>query len=85
MVEDQQQHLLALAQSKKMSPQRDLAAEINALTCRSVESFGQSRFGNRHHAQRGPRVSRFQDELMRSAFDYKKEGAQAFVALDQIV
>src|SRR5437016_4142154 len=76
--------VLALAQSKELSSQRDLGAQIKALLCGGGESLGQGGFGNGQHFEGGPCVWGLQDELPWDTQGLGENGAQALMALDQV-
>ena len=84
VMQQQQQHVLALTKRKQMRPQRRLAGEIEALPRRRRQSLGKTLLADRHHRNPRPCGGCFKDQLPRNPQRVGEDRAQALVALHHV-
>ena len=81
VMQQQQQHMLALAQHKQMHPQRGLTRKIKAVARRLRHGHTHSRRAHPRNLKQRSRQSAFQDLLPRNPKRVRKDRAQALVPL----
>ena len=84
VMQQHQQHVLALTKRKQMRPQRRLAGEIEALPRRRRKSFGKSLLAHRRDRKPRPGSGCFKDQLPRNPQRVGEDRAQALVALHHV-
>src|SRR5262245_49800886 len=84
VMEEEQQHVLALGQLEQMGPQRHLDRKVETLLRRARESVRESGFGGGLDEERHPRGVRLKYPLPWHPKRVGEDGAQALVTRDQV-